>query len=713
MTQPIQAAVQEYRLTPSFTSDTHILLLTAGVARWTQIRDARGGATVIQSLPSGNVGDVRRAQLATLQRVWFFEEEEDDIIIQIGKAYLIANHPILTAEGWLLASQAAAKGYGQLPSDREFSQLCGLQLATGGNVLINTSTTQDLASVYIEAATLGYSFLSSPEPLIGNFPTYAVQKTGHRYGSADQSKPSYSQVTTLHPKRVSERPIPLFTPETHASLKSIAVSDKTAQGPVGEPTTGLSALGAQTAQRIPEECSGDLDAARTGSQGTRPTGNQQSGRVVMQGDGTGGADEGHEAVRRAQDNREGNTGNATSARGSTGPTLPRLPASSSAGLNNEQTSQGLIKSIMHDDSLSHPEKTSRVLAIWASEAARGGIDGTAADVHSQRVTTDTTNTTCHATPAIGTPANSASVTHSQPGGSGTPDTYSDILIQTPKGEGVHEHEIRWGPNPQSEDGGHNLELLEVEPGHHLFRASRFALDLCKMVDTDPRSQFYKTTAIGNSHQTPEPPYLRGNGRSTKRSEIYASRRQTRAKDTKEQTGIVSPGDIATAPSHKQEQGRLVTNPGVPSVSQGPNPPETEAIPHDDNLFYKNGKPKPITNVTARPRARGLTSKARKRLGAGKETEGETNGAGQLTKSRRNPTPRPLRRQGLHASDQIQPFPAKILSAGRPALPRVCLLKGGTVSLRNHYPHGVPVEPLRDGNVTQFSDRYGTSRERSR
>jgi len=42
--------VQEYRLTPSFTSDTHILILTAGGARWTQIRDARCGATVIQSL---------------------------------------------------------------------------------------------------------------------------------------------------------------------------------------------------------------------------------------------------------------------------------------------------------------------------------------------------------------------------------------------------------------------------------------------------------------------------------------------------------------------------------------------------------------------------------------------------------------------------------------------------------------------------------------
>jgi len=396
-TFPTQAAGQEYRLTPSFTSDTHILLLTAGVASWTPIRDARWGATVIQSLPYGNVGDVRRAQLATLEKVWFFEEEGDDIIVQIGKAHLTANHPIHTAEGWLLASQAAARGYGLLSSVREFSQLCGLQLATGGNILINTSTTHDLASVYIEAATLGYSFLSSPEPLNGNFPTYAVQMTGPRHGSAGPTKPSYSQVTTLHHKGVSKRPIPLFTPETHASPKVIAVRDETAKGHTGEPTTGISALGALTAQRKPEECSGDLDAARAGPHEIKPTGNQESSRVVMQGDGPGGADEGHEAVRRAQDNRDGSTGNATAAR-ITGPTLPRLPASSSAGLNKEQTIQGLIKCIMHDDSLSHPEKSSRVQAIWAGKRDRGGSDETAADVHSQRDTTDTTNTTCHATP---------------------------------------------------------------------------------------------------------------------------------------------------------------------------------------------------------------------------------------------------------------------------------------------------------------------------
>jgi len=448
-TQPVQAVVQEYRLTPSFTPDTHILVLEAGRARWTQIRDARPGAIVIQSLPSGNTGDVHGAQLATLERVWIFEGGGDDIdIVQIGKAYFTAHHPILTADGWILASQAAAKGYGKFPSDREYSHLFSLQLTTGGNILINTSTSQDLSSVYIEAATMGYRFSSSSDPLHGNSPTYAPQATGLRDGSVAPTKPSYSQVTALSLLRLSKRPsLPpaLLTPETHASPQFLPDSTKTAKGHKGEPITDIYALGATTAQRTPEKYSGDLDVARTGSHGIRPTGNQKSCREATQGDDPGGVDEGHEVVRRTQDNRDGSTAiEAQSHRGSTSPLPPRLPVATSSGLNKEQIIQGLIKRIMHDGALSHQDKQVRVQAIWAGKAdgvkdTRAGSDGTAADVHSQGDTTDTTNTTCHVTPAIGTPANSANVPHPQPGGSGGPGTYPDILIQTPRGEGVPEH----------------------------------------------------------------------------------------------------------------------------------------------------------------------------------------------------------------------------------------------------------------------------------
>ena len=77
----------------------------------------------------------------------------------------------------MLASQAADKGHGKLPYDREYSQLCSLQLATGGNILINISTSPDLPSVHTETATMGYRFLPPSDPLNRNFPTYSLQGT--------------------------------------------------------------------------------------------------------------------------------------------------------------------------------------------------------------------------------------------------------------------------------------------------------------------------------------------------------------------------------------------------------------------------------------------------------------------------------------------------------------------------------------------------------
>jgi len=81
------------------------------------------------------------------------------------------------------------------------------------------------------------------------------------------------------------------------------------------------------------------------------------------------------------------------------------------------------------------------------------------------------------------------------------------------------------------------------------------------------------------------------------------------------TTIPRDNATATSPNHKQE--RPDTNLGVPSISQGPALTEIEATLHDNNLFYRNGNPKPKIDPTARPLARGLTSKARKRLGGRK------------------------------------------------------------------------------------------------
>ena len=145
------------------------------------------------------------------------------------------------------------------------------------------------------------------------------------------------------------------------------------------------------------------------------------------------------------------------------------------------------------------------------------------------------------------------------------------------------HEIRWEPSPCNRNGGDYLRLLEIVPGHYLFRSSDFASDLCKLVGTDLRSQFYKTPAIGNLLQSPEPLWSGGNCRTIKRLEIYACRRQTRAKDNKEQKERGSPEVILTGPSHPREPGQSTTNTGELYAPQVPKPPEFEAIPHDDNL----------------------------------------------------------------------------------------------------------------------------------
>ena len=178
--QPDLETAQECGLTPHFTSDTHILILVDGVARWTPIRQAKRGCTVMQTLPSGNIGELRGAQTAILEHVLFFKDGgEDSDMIRIGMACIAANHPIRTDDGWTLASQAAPQDHGQLP-DREFSQLCCLKLHFGGNVLIKTSAPQDQVPTFIEAATMGYHFSPPSGPHTGSPPTYNFRRTGPR-----------------------------------------------------------------------------------------------------------------------------------------------------------------------------------------------------------------------------------------------------------------------------------------------------------------------------------------------------------------------------------------------------------------------------------------------------------------------------------------------------------------------------------------------------
>jgi len=174
------------------------LILEANKASWIQIGNAKSGATAIQSLPSDGLGDVSGAQLTTIERVWKFERVGKEVdIVQFGEVYILANHPIHTADGWMMASQAAAKGHGKACSDKGYSKFYSLQLVTGGNIIINTSTSTDLPPTHTEAATMGYRFVPPSNLLNINFPTYFLQGTGLRDGLAAKAKPSYSQVTQL------------------------------------------------------------------------------------------------------------------------------------------------------------------------------------------------------------------------------------------------------------------------------------------------------------------------------------------------------------------------------------------------------------------------------------------------------------------------------------------------------------------------------------
>jgi len=84
-----QVAAKEVWLTPIFTPDTYILIRNADKASWIQLGDATRGATVVQSLPSGNIEDLGGAKLATIEKVWAFAcPVEGTNIVQIGKAYI-------------------------------------------------------------------------------------------------------------------------------------------------------------------------------------------------------------------------------------------------------------------------------------------------------------------------------------------------------------------------------------------------------------------------------------------------------------------------------------------------------------------------------------------------------------------------------------------------------------------------------------------------
>jgi len=182
---------------------------------------------------------------------------------------------------------------------------------------------------------------------------------------------------------------------------------------------------------------------------------------------------------------------------------------------------------------------------------------------------------------------------------------------------VPEHEIQWGPNPHRRVCGDTSQLLEIVPGHHHFKASYLATVLCNLVKTDLRSQFYKAPPTRESSPTSEPPWSLGNEKTMRSQKFFASRRQAWVIGDNGKIATNSPRVQISPSGLNQNQGRPDTNDDSHGGARAQEPihKETEAIPHENNLFYRNGNPKPPS--TARPLPRGPTKNTRKHLGGRK------------------------------------------------------------------------------------------------
>jgi len=266
-------------------------------------------------------------------------------------------------------------------------------------------------------------------------------------------------------------------------------------------------------------------------------------------------------------------------------------------------------------------------------------------------------------------------------------------------------------------------------------ASPFATNLCNMVGTDSRSQFYKTSPTRESSPTSEPPYSLGKEKIIKSQKFFASRRQTGAIGDKKEAATTSPLAQASAPSPNQDQGRLDTKADslegqgrpVTNAARSPTHKETDVIPHDNNLFYKNGNPKP--NLPARPLPRGLTSKARKcqggrnrnrrrnrrgrQSGAAKElyptTTERAQGGDEPTQTGSDAIPLPL----LQGSVMLRELPVELeMEAGAACFgPHTALLIQDPLNFATHAPVETftrPIGWLKQGD-TVLAEKHGPER----
>jgi len=194
----------------------------------------------------------------------------------------------------------------------------------------------------------------------------------------------------------------------------------------------------------------------------------------------------------------------------------------------------------------------------------------------------------------------------------------DIHLQTPKGEHVQELEAQWEPNPYALACGDTSGLWGIRPGHYHLWASTTATTLYNLAQSDLRSQFYKTCPKREPNPRLEPSWSLGKDKVINNQKRFASRRQ--APEAREYARNVVTRPTATASSstlsQNQERPRAIDDIHQEDSALEPTYEEIAAPLKDNDLFYKNGNPKPPS--TGRLPNRGLTSRERKRPGGRKK-----------------------------------------------------------------------------------------------
>ena len=419
---------------------------------------------------------------------------------------------------------------------------------------------------------------------------------------------------------MSGRPTPQSTPlapKTIAQLESNTVTERVTREYKGEPNMGsiglpaTSQLDPRTGQRLSEEYGGDLDTVLMAADTMRPGGPLQSRGKIILGDRPVRADDiccANPEMQAINDLVLGKVGSKASLH------FTRDEAVVTVHLRHATipaTHLNMTRSPSQPPALEICGTYSSHLALSASVLAP----------LQKRVLAPTTIPQ----PKTDTEIEHTSTTNQEtvekslkPYHNSTHELQMDIYLQTPTGEYVPGHEVHWELNPYAMVCGDTSGLMGIVPGHNHLWASTTATTLCTLVQTDLRSQFYKTPPTRESSPTLQPLWSLGKAKVINSQKRFTSRRQ--ALEAREYAMNVATNPLVTTSSStlSPNQGRPTTDDDIHQEATAQEPINKEiAVPmKDNNLFYKNGNPK--TPSTGRLLIRGLTSRERKRPGGRKK-----------------------------------------------------------------------------------------------